>query len=281
MLNFKKRVWIVQQKERGELTDSEIASAQQTSRRHVQRLWIRYQDRGLDALQEQPRGRKVDAIPLAYQQEILKWRKKQYGIHKIRGILQREGIALSKEKITKVLMQHRLHVAAPEKGKRYHYIRWERKHSNSLWQTDYCWVEKLGCWLTGWLDDHSRLLMSAAYVTEATTENSIRLFERGVRRFGLPRETLSDRGCQYWSQHGDQTSSFFTSLAQRGVKHIYASVKKPTTCGKMERFWRTHNDERWAFRSLQHFVRHYNYVRPHMSLDYKTPYEVWKRDIGV
>ncbi len=281
MLNFKKRVWIVKQKERGQLNDSEIAISQGITRRAVQKIWTRYQNHGFDALQEQLRGRKMDVIPLAYQQEILKWRKKQYGIHKIKGMLQQNGITISKQKITRVLMQHKLHVVAPEKGRRYHYIRWERKHSNSLWQTDYCWVERLGCWLTGWLDDHSRLLTSAAYVTEATTENAIKLFEEGARRFGLPRETLSDRGSQYWSQHGEETSLFFTSLQALGVHHIYASVKKPTTCGKLERFWRTHNDERWTFKSLERFVKHYNYSRPHMSLGWKTPYEVWKRDLKV
>lgn len=281
MLNFKKRVWIVQQKERGYLTDSEIASAQRTSRRHVQRLWIRYQGGGLEALKEQPRGRKVDAIPQALQEQILQLRRKQYGIHKIRALLRQDQIDVSKQKISKVLMRHHLHQSAPEKGKRYRYIRWERNHSNSLWQTDYCWIEKLGCWLTGWLDDHSRLLASAAYVTEATTENAIKLFEKGARQFGLPRETLSDRGCQYFSNHPGNPSGFFNYMKKQGVKHIYASVKKPTTCGKMERFWRTHHDERWAFKSLDQFVRHYNYARPHMSLGYKTPYEVWKRDLKV
>jgi len=51
-------------------------------------------------------------------------------------------------------------------------------------------------------------------------------------------------------------------VKSKGVELIYASVKKPTTCGKMERFWRTHNDERWAFRSLGRFIEHYNYSRP-------------------
>jgi|SRR3989338_3718647 len=280
MLTFKKRVWIVKQKKRGQLNDSEIAVSQQITRRAVQKIWVSYRQGGLEALHEQPRGRKVDAIPIAYQQEILRWRKKQYGIHKIRAMLQQDGIAISKQKINKVLRLHQLHAPAPEKGKRYDYIRWERKHSNSLWQTDYCWIEKLGCWLTGWLDDHSRLLASASYVTEATTENSINLFEKGARKFGLPRETLSDRGTQYYNPLGE-TCRFLEHMKQRKVKHIYASVKKPTTCGKMERFWRTHNDERWAFRSLGRFIEHYNYSRPHMSLGYKTPYEVWKRDLKV
>lgn len=199
MISFTKKKWIVLQKEKERLTDREIASAQKTTRMTVHRLWARYQQGGLEALKEQPRGRKVDAIPLALQKDVIRWREKQYGIHKIRAMLRQDSIDISKEKIDKVLRLHRLHTPAPEKGRRYDYIRWERKHSNSLWQTDYCWIEKLGCWLTGWLDDHSRLLASASYVTEATTENAIKLFEKGAKKWGLPRETLSDRGTQYYN----------------------------------------------------------------------------------
>lgn len=281
MLTFKKKVWIVRNKERGVLADGDIACAQRTSRRHVQRLWIRYQKGGLEALHEKPRGRKVDALPRELQRRVLQLRKKQYGIHKIRGLLQQQGMDISKQKITKILRLHQLDAPAPEKGKRYHYIQWERKHSNSLWQTDYCWIERLGCWITAWLDDHSRLITAAEYFTEATTENSIALFEQGVKRFGLPRETLSDRGCQYYSNHPGNPAIFFEHMKRRQVKHIYASIKKPTTCGKMERWWRTHRDERWSFPSLRTFVRYYNYKRPHMSLGYRTPYEVWKKDLKV
>jgi len=42
MLNFKKRVWIIRQKERGDLTDSEIGISQGITRRHVQRVWSSY-----------------------------------------------------------------------------------------------------------------------------------------------------------------------------------------------------------------------------------------------
>ncbi len=194
MLTEKKRYWIVLQKAKGVLTDQEIASAQQITRMTVHRLWTSYQRGGREALASRSSGRKIDAIPREMQHRILQLCKKQYGIHKIKGLLQQRGLQISKQKITKILQAHHLDRPAPEKGKRYHYIRWERNHSNSLWQTDYCWVERLGCWITAWLDDHSRLITAAEYVREATTENSIALFEHGVKRFGLPRETLSDRG---------------------------------------------------------------------------------------
>ena len=280
MLNFKKKVWIVTQKTKGELTDSEIASAQRVSRMTVHRLWCAYQTNGLNALKNKQVGSRIDDIPINIQNKILKLRKDNFGIRKIEGLLKQRGIGISKSKITRVLKSHNLHTPEPKKGRRYKYIKWERNHSNSLWQTDFCWVARLDCWITAWLDDHSRLIASAEYLKEATTDNALKLFEKGVKKWGLPRETLSDRGSQYYSNLGE-TCRFLEHMKTRGVKHIYASVKKPTTCGKMERWWRTHNDERWGFDSLKKFVNHYNNKRVHMSLEYKTPYEVWKRDLRV
>lgn len=280
MLDFKKRLWIVKQKEKGKLTDAKIAVSQQITRRAVQKIWHNYKLYGSDILRDKPKGRKVDAIPLAIQEDIIRLRKKDYGIHKIRGLLEQKDVYISRRKITKVLKRCNLHIPNPKKGRRYDYIRWERKHSNSLWQTDYCWIEKLECWLTAWLDDHSRLITSAEYVKHATTDNSLKVFEKGVRKYGLPRETLSDRGTQYYPNLGE-TCIFLKYMNSKKVNHIYASIKKPTTCGKMERWWKTHNDERWEFASLQRFVHYYNYQRPHMSLGWLTPYEVWERDLKV
>ena len=280
MLNFKKRIWIIKQKENGELTDSQIASAQRITRRAVQKIWVKYQINGLDDLRDKQFGRKVDEIPNKIQEEILKLRKEDYGIHAIEGLLKNKDIIISHNKIHRFLRSKGLVKLEPKKGRRYNYIRWERKHSNSLWQTDFCWDSKQDCWLTAWLDDHSRLITAAEYVTEATTDNSLRIFERGIKSYGLPRETLSDRGSQYYANLGE-TCRFLEYMKSKGINHIYASIKKPTTCGKLERWWRTHNDERWNFASLNKFVDHYNNKRPHMSLDYLTPHEVWKRDFKV
>ena len=92
-------MWIIRQKEKSPLIDSEIALSQRITRRAVQKIWSSYQHGGLEALKEKPRERKADAIPIAHQQEILRWRKKRYGIHKIRAMLRQDQIHISKEKI--------------------------------------------------------------------------------------------------------------------------------------------------------------------------------------
>ena len=132
----------------------------------------------------------------------------------------------------------------------------------------------------GYLDDHSRFIVGICYTKIATTEVAIKLFNGSWKRYGLPREVLSDRGAQFYANIGGK-SKFTKHLESLNVNHILASVKKPTTTGKMERFWLTHNKERWNFNSLKRFVNYYNFKRPHMSLNYQTPYEVFIRDRKV
>lgn len=276
-LNFKKRKWMIKQYEKG-VPISQICKAQNVTRRVFYLTLEKYESSGLDSLRDKTRGRKPTETQEHILKEILKLRREGHGVRRIEGLLHNQGIDVPHNRIRNELKKLKLINPEPKKGRRYNYIRWERLHSNSLWQTDYCWQESQQCWLTAWLDDHSRLITAAEYVTEATTDNSLFIFEKGVRRFGLPRETLSDRGTQYYPNLGE-TSRFLEHMNARGIKHIYASIKKPTTCGKLERWWRTHNDERWEFSSLRSFVNHYNYKRPHMSLNYLTPYEVWKRDL--
>lgn len=280
MLNFDKRVWIVKQKENGKLTDQEIADSQGVSRMTVNKLWRIYKLYGSTFLKEKPLGRKADEIPAKVKQAIFDKRKLGYGIRKIEGLLSIDGIKVSHNKIHRVLKEEGLVRPEPKKAKRKKYIRWERQHSNSLWQTDFCWQEKLQCWIVAYLDDHSRFVVGIQYTKTATSEVAIRLLEGAIKKYGFPREVLSDRGAQFYANIGGE-SAYTKHLKSLGVNHILASVKKPTTCGKLERFWRTHNDERWNFNSLLDFINYYNFERHHMSLNYLTPYDVYTRDLRV
>jgi putative transposase len=280
MLNFKKRSWIVKQKEKGILKDTEIADSQNISRRTVQKIWNSYKQNGLDVLKEKPLGRKVDEIPSNIKQAILEKRKQGFGIRKIEGLLDLEGIKISHNKIHQILRGENLVKPEPKKARRRKYVRWERHHSNSLWQTDFCWQERLNCWIVAYLDDHSRFVVGIRYTKLATTEIALRLLEESGKIYGFPIEVLSDQGTQFASQRGE-ICRYDKRLSELGIIHILASVKKPTTCGKLERFWRTHNDERWNFSSLKDFISYYNFERRHMSLNYCTPYEVFTRDLKV
>lgn len=281
MLDFRKRKWIVFQLEKGNLSVVDIARAQKVSRQAVYELRDKYKQLGLSGLEDKPKGRPKQEVSKDVKDLVLGTKKETgFGVRRIEGVLSLKGVHIPHNRIHEVLSENGLVEHNPKKGRRYNYIRWERKHSNSLWQTDFCWIEKLQCWLCAWLDDHSRFVPVAEYLTEATTEEALRLFEKAARKHGYPRETLSDRGTQFYNNLGE-TCRFLEHMKSKSVQHIYASVKKPTTCGKLERFWGTHNRERWNFDSLRRFLNYYNYKRPHMSLSWYTPYAVYTRDMKV
>lgn len=115
MLNFKKKVWIVKQKEKGNLTDREIADSQNVSRVTVNNLWNSYKQNGLEILREKPLGRKVDEVSATIKQAILEKRKHGFGIRKIEGLLALDGINISHNKIHRILREEKLVKPEPKK----------------------------------------------------------------------------------------------------------------------------------------------------------------------
>jgi len=116
MLNFKKKQWIIKQKEKGELTNQEIADSQQVTKRTIQQLWANYKQQGIEALKNKPKGRKIDKIPESIRRAILEKRKKGFGIRKIEALLKLDGIEISHNKIHKVLREKGLVTPEPKKG---------------------------------------------------------------------------------------------------------------------------------------------------------------------
>jgi len=62
-----------------------------------------------------------------------------------------------------------------------------------------------------------------------------------------------------------------------GIEHITSGMRKPTTLGKIERWFHTYEEELSMYRSLEAAVRFYNDIRTHNSLGYRTPIEVYQK----
>jgi len=62
-----------------------------------------------------------------------------------------------------------------------------------------------------------------------------------------------------------------------GIKHYLARVNRPQTNGKIEIFFLTYKTEylTGTFSNINDYIKHYNNERSHMSLNYKTPKEIW------
>lgn len=101
-------------------------------------------------------------------------------------------------------------------------------------------------------------------------------------------EILTDNGPEF-GPRGSKTKNnhpFERMLMELGVKHRYTKPYKPQTNGKVERFWRTleddmlrdtHYDSEEELREeLLQYLYYYNHERPHQGIDNKTPVEFRK-----
>jgi len=94
-------------------------------------------------------------------------------------------------------------------------------------------------------------------------------------------EILSDNGSEFASRNNREEHPFETMLLELGIKHRYTRPYRPQTNGKVERFWRTLDEdviEGATFDNLDHFANelfeyliYYNNHRPHQALAGQTP----------
>lgn len=124
------------------------------------------------------------------------------------------------------------------------------------------------------------MITSYGLFKRATAENSIALLKAGIAGYGKPKAVMTDHGTQYYANHPNaeqEHTEFRKTLNLLSIKHYLARVNRPQTNGKAERFFLTYKTEyiTETFTSIRDFIKHYNEKRPHMSLNYKTPQEVW------
>ena len=96
--------------------------------------------------------------------------------------------------------------------------RFQREHNNSLWQADFklCNDDK---WMISYQDDHSRFITGSVKIYSPTGENAMLLLDRAVRRFGVPKQILTDQGTQFKPARGE-TSAFDLHCDELGIEHI-------------------------------------------------------------
>ena len=279
-LNFKKRVWIVKQRLQG-ISTSRVALSQNISTRTVQKLVKAYDHYGWDGLKDHKTGRSETVLNQTTVIIILDLRQRfGYGALHIEQILKQKGFAISHRQIEKVLVRNGMVKPNPKKQRPRKWVRYELPNPNDLWHTDWSFDPFTNKNLAVYIDDRTRPITCFGVFNRATAENSVALLYSGIAEYGKPKAVMTDHGSQYYANHpnAEQEKTLFRStLDILGIKHCLARVNRPQTNGKVERFFRTYKEEYaiGTFSSLSEYIKHYNEVRLHMSLHYKTPKEVW------
>ena len=173
-----------------------------------------------------------------------------------------------------ILKKYNLTEPTKRKKKRIKYIRFQRDHPNSLWQIDHSQQKIKDKWVISVVDDCSRKCLAFIPVERVTTDVVIKIIDDLIKVYGNPKQILTDNGSAYGSK--SKHSRFDIKLRKRDIHHIRGSVHSPTTQGKVERLFQTFKREfKFCNEDIDIWRMRYNHFRPHMSLNGRTPDEIY------
>lgn len=278
---LRRRRWIVHKRIQG-WTNQEISRHLRINKRTVQRWWQTYQSQGFKGLGIKSREpHTVHRTPESIVRQVLDIRKGHgYGPDKIAGMLRNKGVNIGHNTAYRIIRANGLNNPITKPRRVMGKTRFERTHSNSLWQADFKQTDE-DDYMISFLDDHSRFIVGSRINETENSEDALSLLEKCIRYFSCPIQILTDRGAQFWNNRGDVPTAFTQFCIDNKIDHIVASVRRPTTTGKVERWHRTFDEEHHKFQNHKRFVRYYNYKRPHQALGYKVPAEVYFKDLRV
>jgi len=132
-------------------------------------------------------------------------------------------------------------------------------------------------------DGHSRFLLACRGRVANTYELVRPVFEETFRTYGLPYQILSDSGSPFGSAGLAGLSRLGVWWVKLGIQPVRIQPGRPDQNGRHERFHRTlgrttrppAGNLAAQQRRFSRFMTEYNEVRPHRSLDGRTPSKVY------
>lgn len=180
---------------------------------------------------------------------------------------------LSVSTYKRIIRRNGLSRGSAMENKRVHWVKWQREHPDSLWQLD-AYQDDNDNWLLPVIDDCSRYFLGIQKLENNTTAIVTKFLEQLFAIHGVPHELLTDNGSEFGGV--SKNSEFDNWCKKWNIKHIRSRVHKPTTTGKIERHHlTTQNEISFCKNDLELFRYRYNHIRPHRSLNMKTPAEVY------
>jgi len=182
---------------------------------------------------------------------------------------------VSSMSIKRILKENGLARQVKHSNRRIKWVRWQRKHPNSLWQIDHTdEQDKFNCYTLSVLDDCSRYSIAIVKLNHVTTSVVTAILDELIKQYGKPREILTDNGSAYGGN--SKHSKFDRWCRKRKINHIRSRIHSPQTCGKVERLFKTMDEELgFSKNNMELFRLRYNHFRPHSSLSGKKPADVY------
>jgi len=206
----------------------------------------------------------------------------RFGSRRIRIFLQREGIQVGKERCARLWAKAGLQVPKKRLRKRAGSIRRPLAPTarNSVWSYDFVYDacangQKLKCLTI--VDEYTRECLAIDVGSTIRSSRVIDILSRLMRVHGVPHYLRSDNGPEFVS------TALLEWATNASLQLALIEPGKPWQNGTNESFNGKFRDEclsmEWFRNRLEAKVViedwrvHYNEIRPHSSLDYKTPNE--------
>ncbi len=248
----------------------------------------KFEQEGPAGLMDKPKGTPPGSrLPELTRRTILmlKQANPDWGCQKISDLLLRgPALPASAAAVAKVLHEAGYEMQdSPTRPHPPRQTRFERAQPHQLWQTDLFTFmlkrQNRRVYLVAFLDDHSRFIVGYGLHASQSAALVIEVLRASLSAYGVPEEILTDNGSQYVTWRGK--SAFSKELDKRGIRQIVAAPRRPTTLGKIERFWGTlwreciesavFLDLGDARQRIGRFIDHYNFQRPHQGIDGLVP----------
>ena len=276
----RRRRWIIHRR-LGGWKVQDIATALRTSEKTIDRWWRVYRKEGWAGLHvKSHRPHIIHRTPQPTVELILQLRRtRRWGPCRIEGYLHNyaKQITVSHTTIHKILMKGGLNNPIPNPRRVWGKRRFQRPHSNNLWQADFKLTEQ-DEWMISFLDDHSRFIAGSRIHHNPTAQHAIQLLKESISQYGKPDQILTDRGTQFYPARGG-VSEFTKFCTGNGIEHIVTSVRRPSTIGKIEAFHKAYVYEASIYPTHKEFVNYWNYERPHQGIGYLYPADIYFKDL--
>lgn len=228
---------------------------------------------------------------------LFKESRRSLGSRQLMKKLRKEGFKIGRYKTRRLMKEQGLEV----KRKKRFVLTTDSKHKepvaenllnrqfnpqdiNRVWTTDisYLWTRKGWVYLAVVIDLHSRRVVGWHVDKIMTTSLVSRALMMAVNLRNPPRGLLhhSDRGCQYASieyQSLLRKYGFVCSMSRKGncwdnspTERFFSSLKREWTTG-MDYF-----DKEEAMRDVREYIRYYNAIRLHTTINDMTPIQFEK-----
>ena len=261
------------------------------------RIFNRYKDCGLDALNDRSRApyRQANKLPFQVERTILGIKKKHpsWGARKIRDKLLRQFTMVKPPAISTVhAVLDRNGLVKRKKRRRYKAqgtTLMGAHEPNGLWCADYKGEFMLGnkqyCYPLTITDYRSRYLITCEGVASTRSDLAFTIFENAFKDFGLPGAIRTDNGVPFASGNAlfglSKLSVWWLRL---GINIQRIKPGHPEQNGRHERMHLTLKNEATkpaSFNFLQqqerfdHFIGVYNNERPHQALNGAYPGDIY------